>query len=157
MGLDMYLTARKYFPGYQHNENAEKVKFNEIANAAGFSIKAGEQGATSLTVEVKIGYWRKANAIHKWFVDNVQNGEDECQHSYVSRENLNTLLALCEKVKQNKDLAGRVLHCQSGFFFGATDYHDGYFEDIDNTIKIISNALNNEEYEDCDFYYQSSW
>ena len=26
----------------------------------------------------QIASWRKANAIHKWFVDNVQDGVDDC-------------------------------------------------------------------------------
>ena len=27
---------------------------------------------------VEIGYWRKSNQIHKWFVDNIQEGVDNC-------------------------------------------------------------------------------
>ena len=31
--------------------------------------------------EVCVAYWRKANAIHSWFVENCQDGVDECQYS----------------------------------------------------------------------------
>ena len=31
------------------------------------------------------GYWRKANQIHKWFVDNVQGGIDDCRPYPVSQ------------------------------------------------------------------------
>lgn len=45
-----------------------------------------------------VGYWRKANMIHKWFVDNVQGGVDECQVTQVSKEQLLSLIHLCEEV-----------------------------------------------------------
>jgi len=46
----------------------------------------------------ELGYWRKANAIHAWFVKNVQNGIDECQEANVTREQLTELKSLCERV-----------------------------------------------------------
>ena len=39
-----------------------------------------------------MGYWRKANAVHNWFVDNVQDGNDGCKHYWVSKEDLQKLL-----------------------------------------------------------------
>tara|TARA_R100000365_G_C2707526_1_gene43980 strand:+ start:30 stop:530 length:501 start_codon:yes stop_codon:yes gene_type:complete len=49
-------------------------------------------------VEEEVMYWRKANHIHKWFVDNVQSGEDNCERYFVSEENLRQLLDVCNKV-----------------------------------------------------------
>jgi hypothetical protein len=46
----------------------------------------------------ELGYWRKANAIHAWFVKNVQNGVDDCGDYPVSPKKLKTLLDLCEQV-----------------------------------------------------------
>ena len=43
-------------------------------------------------IEEEIAYWRKANAIHAWFVENCQDGRDECQTAYVSRDQLEDLL-----------------------------------------------------------------
>jgi hypothetical protein len=48
--------------------------------------------------DVEVGYWRKANAVHHWFVMNVQGGVDECQPSDVSREKMQELLETCRKV-----------------------------------------------------------
>jgi len=45
-----------------------------------------------------VAYWRKANHIHNWFVRTVQDGQDECQRSYVSREQLQELVDLCRRV-----------------------------------------------------------
>lgn len=46
----------------------------------------------------EIGYWRKANAIHAWFVRVVQAGVDRCQVSPVSREQLSLLRTTCQEV-----------------------------------------------------------
>ena len=43
----------------------------------------------------EVAYWRKANAIHRWFVNNVQDGIDECQETIVTRNQLFTLLQIC--------------------------------------------------------------
>lgn len=47
----------------------------------------------------EVAYWRKANQIHKWFVDNIQNGVDDCDNYQVSKENLEELLNICKQVK----------------------------------------------------------
>ena len=52
----------------------------------------------------EVGYWRKANAIHKWFVDNVQNGEDDCGDYSVSKELLEELLNDCYTVLGQSEL-----------------------------------------------------
>ena len=46
----------------------------------------------------QVGYWRKANAIHRWFVQNVQAGVDDCGTYVVTREQLEQLKATCERV-----------------------------------------------------------
>lgn len=47
----------------------------------------------------QVGYWRKANEIHNWFVENVQDGEDDCDyHNECTREILEDLLHTCKIV-----------------------------------------------------------
>lgn len=49
----------------------------------------------------QVGYWRKENMIHQWFVDHVQDGIDDCDyHRECTKEVLEELLNTCEKVKQ---------------------------------------------------------
>ena len=50
----------------------------------------------------EVGYWRKANAIHGWFIRELANGVDECQPIFVSRDNLATLRELCVKALSTK-------------------------------------------------------
>jgi hypothetical protein len=53
------------------------------------------------TKEVEeIAYWRKANHIHQWFVENIQGGEDDCREYRVSRGQLQTLLETVNTVLQ---------------------------------------------------------
>ena len=47
----------------------------------------------------QVAYWRKANAIHKWFVDNVQDGKDDCRyHREVTERDLEKLRDACKEV-----------------------------------------------------------
>jgi hypothetical protein len=72
----------------------------------------------------------------------------------VSREDLYTLLKLCQTVKDDNSLAEILLPAASGFFFGSTEYDEWYFKDIDETITILEEAL---EDTNADYYYSSSW
>lgn len=106
----------------------------------------------------EFGYWRKANAIHNWFVENVQDGVDNCGNYYVSMEKLKDLLVLVKKVLKDKKKAEELLPTQSGFFFGETAYNEWYFEGLEYTKKMLEELFNNEKlYEGLDFEYSSSW
>jgi hypothetical protein len=85
----------------------------------------------------------------------VQEGKDECQEAYVSREQLTELREVCQKILDNNELANQLLPTASGFFFGGTEYDQWYFNDIEETIKIIDNALAMPV--QWDFNYRSSW
>ena len=50
----------------------------------------------------QVGYWRKANQIHNWFVENIQDGIDDCcYHREVTEEDLEKLLSICKKVYES--------------------------------------------------------
>lgn len=117
-------------------------------------------------------YWRKANAIHKWFVDNIQDGKDDCGYYDVTVDDLVKLHDTCKAVldstklvdgivnngysftngemEQNKQdgqimedpsLAMEILPTQSGFFFGATDYDQWYWWDLEYTVQKLGKLL----------------
>jgi len=85
----------------------------------------------------QVGYWRKDNHIHQWFVDNCQDGTDDCRYAYVSEEQLAELLDICREVKKDHTLAEELLPTQEGFFFGGTEVDEYYFSAIDDTIEIL--------------------
>ena len=140
MGLDMYLRA-ELCVGEQ--PIIDKVKEVLPPGVSFQSLIAG------------VGYWRKANQIHHWFVENVQCGVDECQEVYVPRTKLIELRGLCETVLHDRSKAPELLPTQEGFFFGSYEYDEGYFQDLIDTIAIIDLALTLPE--TWDFSYQSSW
>lgn len=52
-----------------------------------------------MRITEEVGYWRKANHIHKWFVENIQDGEDDCNyHREVTEDDLRALLDVCQRV-----------------------------------------------------------
>jgi hypothetical protein len=146
MGLDMYLTAKRFLAYERDDELRRRIEKVPGLDTKGHPVKY---------VDVKAGYWRKANAIHNWFVQNVQDGEDNCQTVDVSRTQLTTLRDTCQKVADNHELASELLPPVSGFFFGDTDIDEWYFKDVEFTIDVIDKALTlGEEWW---FQYHSSW
>jgi len=154
MGLDMYLSGKRYLNCYC--DNGDKKKAQDISDM--FPELHGWQDEGNSVVKeviIRVGYWRKANAIHKWFVDNIQKGKDDCNPYYVSRKSLIELRGECDKALQNRDNAAGILPPQEGFFFGGTDIDDWYFRDLENTINIVDKLLTLPD--DWSFEYQSSW
>lgn len=156
MGLDMYLTGKRYIS--KHFNEGDEARAEAIQKL--FPELAGRQGrwgdaSPVKEVSIEAGYWRKANAIHQWFVKNVQGGEDKCEPHYVSREQLEELKKLCEKVLAFRHLAVECLPTTSGFLFGSTDYDDWYFRALEDTVKIIDDALSLPN--SWEFEYRSSW
>lgn len=58
----------------------------------------------------EVGYWRKANQIHKWFVDNIQDCIDDCGYYEVNKYELEELLRICKIVKENSHLGKGWVH-----------------------------------------------
>ena len=145
MGLDMYLKKRIYVGAeYEHNRVTGAIELKQ-----GDKTVEVDVGKVSEIIE-RVGYWRKANQIHKWFVDNVQDGKDECQESHVEYKDLLKLKNICQRVIETKDPTE--LPPQKGFFFGATEVDDNYFLDLKETIEIVD-ALDPKG----DYYYRASW
>ena len=77
-GLDKF-PAQKYIDFYSNLYTVNKYGFGRIME--------------------QVGYWRKANQIHNWFVENIQDGVDDCDyHREVTEEDLKELLGICERV-----------------------------------------------------------
>ncbi len=149
MGLDMYLNKRTYVQHWEHNGDDN---YEVTVTKGGEPTKINPKKVKYIIEEA--GYWRKQNQIHRWFVENVQEGIDNCGEYYVSKDDLQTLLDLCQKVKADHSLADSLLPSASGFFFGGTEYDEWYFDGIDNTIQILEEALEDGNGE---YLYSSSW
>lgn len=144
MGLDMHLTLNHVL----HPEQ-QKVIHNAMGNSYA-SLKDIKN------ISFEAAYWRKANQIHKWFVNNVQNGNDDCGTYYVSCEQLEELVELCRSIQNDVTKAAKLLPPSSGFFFGSENIDDGYWYDIQITIDQLTNALSVATKHDY-FEYHASW
>lgn len=150
MGLDMYLSRKMYVKHWDHKSPEDQY---EVIVKKGGKVVDTIDTKQITNIEEEVGYWRKANAIHQWFVENVQNGEDNCGEYYVTTDQLYILLNICKEIKKDNSLADKLLPTQNGFFFGGTEYDEWYLQTIDNTIEILEPLVETSE----DYYYQSSW
>ena len=171
MGLDMYLSVRKYVgridlsAGYDDNKGwSHNDEFDKVMGACDMSEFLETDNTTGLHVEVPVAYWRKANAIHKWFVDTRADGVDECQPIWVNYEHLEELLDLCNQVLADHSKAEELLPTEGGFFFGGTEYDEYYFQDLEYTQRRLGELIplmkrkNDKGYGDHDSaVYQASW
>lgn len=155
MGLDMYLRAKKHVSGYDLPKNEDKelyFKLKSDFNADNFV----DPETPFAVIQFIVGYWRKANAIHRWFVNNIQNGDDDCGEYHVSREDLKQLKCLCIEVLEDNSKAMQLLPPSSGFFFGSTDIDEWYLSDLKYTVDIIE-KLENHLPDSWEIQYSSSW
>ena len=145
MGLDMYLSAKRYM----WDKELESVEVKGFDIPAPLELK--ELGC-------RAAYWRKANQIHGWFVRNVQDDTDDCGSYEVGRDDLQALMDVCRKVLANRKLAAKLLPPAEGFFFGRYEYDDSYFADVQDTADKLAALLEAlpEDSGWC-FEYQSSW
>jgi hypothetical protein len=147
MGLDQYLYKKTWVNSNRKNNTHQVVdKTVEIFDKE-YPLKDLEY------LVYEVGYWRKANQIHKWFVNNVQEGNDDCKEYYVSDEKIKELYDLCIEIINNPQKAEELLPTHAGFFFGSYEYDEYYMKDLQHTIGILEPLLN------CDdsIYYSSSW
>lgn len=162
MGLDMYLSKKTYVKNWDHNPPEKKVVVTVQKGEKGLPHPDIQPARVSYIIE-EVAYWRKANAIHKWFVDNVQAGVDECRESNVEKKQLTELVGLCEQVlkakgKAQKKLAEKLLPPQAGFFFGSTAIDDWYLADLKATVEMLKPELDEkDESFYVDYIYRASW
>ena len=110
MGLDMYLFRTRRVPGFTASDyervntavyraGAEGVDTLDLESATGLPganalrecIHIEGQAFPRATIFTEAAYWRKVNAVHRWFVHTVQGGEDDCRLSLVHADDLRAL------------------------------------------------------------------
>lgn len=178
MGLDMYLYLRsgtvtpgaEYLSGWEHLRRQEdpavalydafiaEHDLHELVCPAIPSVHLDENGW-----DMPVIYWRKANAIHGWFVEHCQGGVDECQDTVVDVEQLAELAHRCDQVLADPSWAEELLPPTMGFFFGSYEVDDCYLWDLRFTAnelhRVISTVLDRTARtgEQFQFVYHSSW
>lgn len=177
MGLDMYVNIRhkdtqSKIDAYEAWEN--KYSYEEWQRLTEEQREEWRNSEPEYEYDDMYGkelmYWRKANQIHNWFVQNCQNGVDDCGRYAITVTDLIKLKELCEKIltmtenrkamrytsfcaqkKEEVDVrfltlegveyAIEHLPSRSGFFFGNTEYDDYYVLELENTVEQINDTL----------------
>lgn len=162
MGLDMYMFLKK--SEYQSTcEQEHKGLYPKEMKQFEEEIAKRNFASVDYEVTCQVAYWRKANAIHKWIVDNCADGRDECQVIYVPIDKLIELKDACGDVLENHSLAKDLLPTFKGFFFGGQEYDEWYYRDVEYTYDILTKLINflNEHSNDkeCKYWvaYEASW
>jgi predicted DNA-binding protein YlxM (UPF0122 family) len=89
MGLDMYLTANKYFYTIDDEEEAKK-----IADIMGIN-------KVVRSVTFRAMQWRKCYLVNDWFSDKLSD-HDIAQECEIDREDIEELLAECTNALEGK-------------------------------------------------------
>jgi hypothetical protein len=162
MGLDMYLSARVSLNTWNKRNGEQNVlKIQNILTQLDLP-KGIVDSDDSLSVVIPVAYWRKANAIHNWFVEHVQDGEDNCRPYDVEPEQLRELQNLCKVVLDARGdaeiaeaTASSYLPPSTGFFFGSDELDDWYYNKLQYTYDKLEELLAIPAL--VEFTYQSSW
>lgn len=161
MGLDMYLYRTLYVSEY--NQKADKiqstveVKQKDQAESKDISLLSFKLEPQE--IKERVVYWRKANAIHGFFLG---ENTDDCREFEVTIEQIKDLSEICTKILDDRELAPLLLPTRDGFFFGDVEYGEYYFEDIEQTKRdlervIAQDAEAQEKGIFFDYTYFASW
>lgn len=150
MGLDMYLYIEKYESEYEVEEFEEREKLRDKIMERLYpeemlplirSMDAKRRTTLNRIARYEVGYWRKANAIHNWIIQNCADGTDDCRPIYVDISDVEKLRDTCNEVLRDKSKAPELLPTAEGFFFGGTEYDDWYMEDVRYTSELLTEVL----------------
>ena len=191
MGLDMYFKKGKRIPGKSIEEIEaieDKIYFGDNKELLEeykdyiTEIKYGNSKFTDYVLLKEVGYLRKANAIHNWFVCNIQNGNDDCRTYEVNKKQLEKLKATCRIVLNNlvlvkvkrincydfkkykeveiifdSTVAKKLLPTKDGFFFGDVEYDRNYVEKLKEIVEQLEKILEDTDFDREYIVYTSSW
>ncbi len=156
----MYLYKKTYVQNWEHNPPEQH---HQIEIKRGGVLRTDIKPNRICYITEQVAYWRKFNALHGWFINNCGGGVDECQDISVDEEKLKELLETLKEVSSNFTKADELLPPTQGFFFGSDEVDEYYKEEVNSTIKIIEDLLEeNEQSKEYGLYsgefeYRASW
>ena len=156
----MYLYKKTYVQNWEHNPPEQH---HQIEIKRGGVLRTDIKPNRICYITEQVAYWRKFNALHGWFINNCGGGVDDCQDISVDEEKLKELLETLKEVSSNFTKAEELLPPTQGFFFGSDEVDEYYKEEVNSTIKIIEDLLEeNEQSKEYGLYsgefeYRASW
>jgi len=132
MGLDMWLVRETYVGAEYEHRRVTGVVDITVDTGTGSEEKLDVDFSKISSISEHVGYWRKANAIHNWFIEECAHGEEDTMRVYVPKEKLHELYNLCDLV-----LKGSVT--QDGQLHAGTSYSNGEVKELYEPGQIIVN------------------
>ncbi len=115
------------------------------------------QGETELP-DTEVLYLRKANQVRKWIVDHTgYDADSNCSVYKLTKDQLEELLADCRAVQEDNMLAHRLLPTGGGYFFGAVEYNDIYFDTLKKAIEQLEEILIETDFQTDEIVYFEWW
>lgn len=152
LALKMYLEARRPIPSIdKETEPMGRAIEAAIGREPATEKPHGEPELMEVcAVVVRVGYWRKFWPLHNWFVNNVQDGNDDGRPVLVSDQQLEELEESLDQVEDDPDSAG-------DFFMDDTGEDVRLDPDeVDFTLRVIVQARKLQA-QGWDIYYRGSW
>ena len=153
MGLDMNLYAKRYLWARWDDRQPRKPD-DDLVDAIHNALPESRSMEPRYVIAEAM-YWRKANAIHGWFVENCQDGEDDCREYEVERSQLEALRDLCKDILEHPDAErDEDLEPTEGFFFGWMWFRTSarfkqadlwYFKPARTTSRLLSHYLKTDD------------
>lgn len=133
MGLDMYAYKRTYVGNQYEKDLKKQVRVLPPQEEGGYKgqVKLIDQSKVS-EIKENIAYWRKANAIHNWFVNNIQDGEDDCKEYEFGVEEMQKLVDICKTILDTAKT-------DTGMIVNGQTMKDGEWENIMGEGIIVTN------------------
>jgi hypothetical protein len=131
----MFLNRKKYIWGKER----AKVKVTGVEGVDNSKVNY---------ITEEFLYWRKVHPLHEWFVNKVQEGEDDCGTYLVELDIIKDLIEEIELFIKNPK-------GDDSDFLGETD--DYIVDELVRTYKELNEALLDKSKEDWDFEYHASW
>lgn len=144
MGLDMYL-----LDGQEYKEYKEKIRKCDPDSSEIWRIP----------FPTELIYWRKANAIHRYFCSIGKEIEKHLIYE-ISKDQLLELVDFIKLILNSRDSEGDIfakliIPVQDGPFFGSIEYDEYYYSDLEYTKEKIENVLKSSDKDS--FIYYASW
>lgn len=104
----------------------------------------------------EVAYWRKANAIHGWFMQFTD--EDNCTPVHISMATLTQLRDDVQKVLDEGTMEAvmEYLPPTPGFFFGSNEVDEYYWMNLKSTLTKLNDIISTST-DDQEFEYCASW
>jgi hypothetical protein len=149
MGRDRYLEATRHVAPC--DPQTAPIR-RAIGAAIGYVPPKDKPGQDASLLEVsgvtlRVGYWHTCEALHRWFVDNVLEGNDDGRPATVQDDCLRELQRVCERVIDDPGCAATHFTVEDGAGLDR--------EELRYTLEILSHAITLQE-QGWDITYRAS-